>query len=167
MSPTPSRYRWCKLHVGVIKINWDAALAASTKTIRVGIIACDEKGSVVAALCTTVLFITDPSFAETFTACKAIEFYELQEFNRIILEGDTLSVVQALRTKEPSWLWYGQLIKDCRARLNNFQFWNVSHTRRETNEATYHLAKFAFHQSLYKIWERIYFNIIQNFILTE
>lgn len=56
--------------MGKVKLNWDASLDRGSKKMGVGVIARDERGLVVAFMCTTIPFITDPSIAEAVAAWK-------------------------------------------------------------------------------------------------
>lgn len=67
-SPLSSHHKWQTPLEGIIKINWDAALTTSSKQMGVGIIARDNTCNVVAAHCTTLPFIIDPSLAEAIAA---------------------------------------------------------------------------------------------------
>jgi hypothetical protein len=88
-------------------------------------------------------------------------------YQRIILEGDALEIVQALRNKDPSWSRYGQLIEDTKAKLNSLPFWTVSHVCRNANEPAHRLAQAAIHQSCEGVWLQNIPGFIQNLVLAE
>lgn len=71
---SPPRHCWQKPPKGVIKLNWDAALNEYAHMMGVGILAHDSGGYVVATMCTTIPFITDPTMAEATAAWKAVLF---------------------------------------------------------------------------------------------
>lgn len=133
----------------------------------VGVIAHDASGAVLATMCTTVPFITDPAIAEAMGVWKAAVLCCELRIQRAIFEGDSLEVVQALRREEPSWCHYGQLIADTRAKLHSLQYWSPVHVNREANEVSHCLAKAAFSQSLDCIWHGDYLVFIQNLVLAE
>ena len=54
----------------------------------------------------------------------------------VILEGDSLQVVQALRSMSQNWSPYGQIVDDARSVLYT-RSWTVSHVRREANSAAH------------------------------
>jgi hypothetical protein len=163
----PARSRWKKPPAGVLKVNWDAALDQSSNSMGVGVIALDEWGSVVASMCDIIPFITDPTIAEAVAASKAVVFCSEQCFQRIILEGDALEIVQGLRQEGPSWQRYGHLLEDSRARLNGLQFWQLNHVRRDANEVAHGLAKFALQQSHKLVWSGTCPNVVQASVLAE
>lgn len=80
----------------MIKFNWDAALNSMSKSMGVGVIAHDASGAVLATMCTTVPFITDPAIAEVMGVWKAAVLCCELRIQRAIFEGDSLEVVQAL-----------------------------------------------------------------------
>lgn len=110
--------KWRKPQAGVLKFNWDAALNRKTNRMGVGVVVRDEGGAVLAIKCTTVSSIGDPTIAEAVAAWKAVELCCELGAQRVILEGDALEVVQALRHEDPSWSRYSQLITDARIKLN-------------------------------------------------
>lgn len=65
--------------------------------MRVGVIARDEQGFVVASKCTIVTFITDPTIVEVVAIWKTAEFCRDLQSTWVIMEGDALKIVQALR----------------------------------------------------------------------
>lgn len=132
----PIQPKWRRPPDGVFKLNWDAALHRASHYMGLGIIVHDAEGLVLASKCSKYPFITDPTIA----AWKTAEFCHELGLQRVILEGDVLVIVQALRQKEPTWSSYGQLIEDTCALLNGLPFWMATHTRREANEAAHQLA---------------------------
>jgi hypothetical protein len=82
------------------------------------VVARDARGSVVVAMCKTIPSIMDPTTAEAMAAWHAVDFSCVQGFQRLILEGDALAIVQSLRQQEPSWTRYGQFIEDSHVLLN-------------------------------------------------
>ena len=53
----------------------------------------------------------------------------LMECNSVILEGDSIGVVQALGNDEVSYGRYSTLINDAKLLLHNVSRWNVCHVR--------------------------------------
>ena len=98
---------------------------------------------VLAAKCSTQSFITDPLNAETIAAWTAACFIRLKGFDKIILEGDSMGVVQNLIGEAQCWAQAGQLIDDTKRILGDCSSWQVHHVRREANTAADRLAKTA------------------------
>jgi hypothetical protein len=61
----------------------------------------------------------------------------------IVLEGDSLQVVNAINAGEPLWSHYGHLVEDTKTILRSMPNWKCCHVRREANGAAHNLAKAA------------------------
>lgn len=72
--PSHPQVRWKKPPVGVLRLNWDAALNKETKTMGVGAVIRNEGGGFVAALSKIVPFIIDPLLTETVDVWYAAQF---------------------------------------------------------------------------------------------
>jgi hypothetical protein len=117
--------------VGNIKINWDAALDGRKKLMGVGIVARDSTGRVMAAKCSILPYIRDPTVAKAISARRAIEFGRKMGFHSIELEGDAREVVLALGSPEECCRVYGNIIMRTRLLLGMFHYWRVGHAGRE------------------------------------
>jgi ribonuclease HI len=85
-------------------------------------------------------------------ARRAVEFcHEVGVFD-VILEGDSLLVVKAVKDKKPNWLPYGQIIDDIKRDLGSIRQWNIRHVKREANKAAHELSRFATRNSALNVW---------------
>jgi hypothetical protein len=84
---------WKAPPAGMIKCNWDAG-----RRMGVGIIFRTHEGEVMATECSTKPYITDPQTAEAVAAWTAANLVWQLELKDVSLEGDSLSVVQVLRS---------------------------------------------------------------------
>jgi hypothetical protein len=75
--------------------------------------------------------------------------------SHVHLEGDSLSVVAALKKNDPCRSSFGQLIEDTRSLFPKLHHCSIYHVKQETNFATYHLAKLATSQLLDNVWRGI------------
>jgi hypothetical protein len=82
--PGPGHVRWQKPPVGIMKINWDAALHKENKHMGVGVVIRDDKGDVVVALSKIVPYIMDPLTAETVVVWHVAEQLYLRSKGKII-----------------------------------------------------------------------------------
>jgi hypothetical protein len=85
--------------------------------------------------------VTNPATLEAIAAWKMADVYMLMGFQKVILEGDSLEVVQALQGDGSCWSKFGTLINDAKTILNNLQEWQIYHTKCLANTATHLLAK--------------------------
>jgi len=123
-----------------------------TKLMGMGIVARDSGGRFVAAMCAFLPYIKDPTTAEAIVARRAVEFGREMGFASIELEGDAREVVLALGRAEACEAVFGSIIMETRLLLQSFQFYSVSHIRREGNRAAHCLAKFAIAHKCHHVW---------------
>lgn len=71
-----------------------------------------------------------------------MEFGIFLGFRLVIVEGDALEIIQALRSSEVVLGKYGSLISDARNLLSSFGSYDFGHVRRKGNRVAYTLAKF-------------------------
>ena len=129
IQPSPMRTKWSNPPLGRLKANWDVALNSVVKRIGTGVIIQDDKGVVFAALSRSVEACPAPVIVEAMGALHAIEFCQDSGLLNIMLEGDSLQVVQAVNAKGEQWLRFGQIIDDIQVVLSLFQRWEVSHVK--------------------------------------
>jgi len=106
--------QWVKPNVGIVKINWDAALCSRKKIMGVGVVARDATGAVKATLCSYLPYVTDPFVAESLGARKALKFGWDMGFPSIVLEGDARDVVLGLRNPDVCRGSLQSVLLDCR-----------------------------------------------------
>jgi hypothetical protein len=71
------------------------------------------------------------------TVWKTVEFGRDIGIQHVIVKGDALKIVHALRHESCCWSLCGQFIDDVRTMLNSFQSKYVGYVNKETNEATH------------------------------
>jgi hypothetical protein len=94
----------------------------------------------------------DPVTAEALAARRAVEVSHMLGLRKIILEGEALQIVQALRLTDGGRCSYGLLIEDMQQLLWRFSEFLVQFIRRETNDAAHKLARLALSMGENKIW---------------
>jgi ribonuclease HI len=85
---------------------------------------------------------------EVTAALRAIKLSWELGFHRVVIEGDSLQVMQALNKDGRNWSRYGLLMEEARELLNCLQNWKVNHVRRNFNGAAHSLAKEALSRSV-------------------
>jgi ribonuclease HI len=158
---------WNKPPLGVVKLNWDAAVNVKEQKMGLGIIARDHTGQVLAVLVASRMYITDPTTAEALAAWKMAEVCVTMGFQQVHMEGDSLEVVQALSREDFTWGRYGPLINDAKLLLQHVQKWEVSHVRRTANEAAHTLAKLALTMSEERLWTEDFPSCVRNIVFDE
>jgi hypothetical protein len=67
----------------------------------------------------------DPVVVETIAALRATEYCRNRGFSNIILEGNSLQVVQSLAKTDFNWTQHGQIMEDIREIMRSFPDWLV------------------------------------------
>jgi ribonuclease HI len=137
---------WSRPPEGYLKCNWDASLDAERKIMGVGIIVRNHEGSVRAMKCMARPFINDPSTAEAIAAWAAVDMCGQLQFTKVVLEGDSMELVKALRNDDVCWNRYGHLIQDAQI-FQRLTEWKVVHVRRSANTEAHKPAKMALSSS--------------------
>lgn len=146
-----SHIRWKAPAYDTYKVNWDVSVKADSRRFGVGLIVRDFMGQVCAACCSVQEGCPEPTVAEAMGALTAVEFCRDLGFQKIVLEGDSKSVVQAVNGGTP-WCKFGQIMEDIHAILPGFRSWKAEHVRREANAAAHGLAKAAELNEIHKVW---------------
>jgi hypothetical protein len=82
------------------KINWDVTINFKNKRIGVGIVVWDCESQVIAAKCHSICVGQEPVIVEAQAALRAVEFSCDLELQSIILEGDSMQVVNVVKTND-------------------------------------------------------------------
>jgi ribonuclease HI len=122
--------RWMKPPIGVIKINWDAALEEQIGTVGLGAIAQDHEGRVLAMQCSTGKHIDTPTKAEMLVAWNAVILGVQLGVTYLELEGDAMEVVQGINSTRHCLGREGPVLNDIKTLLQNFNTWKVTHVNR-------------------------------------
>lgn len=105
-----------KSPLGLLKVNWDAALAKISKQMGVGVVVWDVDGRYV-ALATVIPHITDPTTGETLATWRPVMLCWDLGFTRFVMEGDSKTVVLAINETFPCFSSYGHILEAIQNRL--------------------------------------------------
>ncbi|MBA0661864.1 hypothetical protein Goklo_006097, partial [Gossypium klotzschianum] len=91
---------WRPPDYGIIKLNFDASFIQEKKLATTTVLARDYRGEIVGA--DTYLFeeVGDAFVTEARACEKALLFARMRSFRRLIVEGDSLSVIKNVKKKE-------------------------------------------------------------------
>ncbi|KAF5454797.1 hypothetical protein F2P56_024435 [Juglans regia] len=81
-----------------IKLNWDSVVDKANGVIGVRVAVRDSFGYTIATKKTNKLLFPDPLLAEAFGALKAVQFGVELGLSQVIVEGDSLQVINAMRS---------------------------------------------------------------------
>ncbi|XVF53229.1 hypothetical protein PTKIN_Ptkin05aG0083200 [Pterospermum kingtungense] len=78
------------------KVNFDGAFSVHEKKGGVGIIIRNSEGEVMGTLATSISLVTNHLLVKAIMGVKVLEFAKDMGFTKIILEGDSISVINRL-----------------------------------------------------------------------
>ncbi|XP_040996051.1 uncharacterized protein LOC121242225 [Juglans microcarpa x Juglans regia] len=142
--PTPDLGRssqWEAPPRGKLKLNWDVALEKNNCKVGVGAVIRDWEGTVKATMRKKHDLYPDPLLAEAYALLQATIFCKSLGWKEIILEGDSLQVVNFLKTGEVNDSYVGTMIRDTKSILNSFTSWTVRHILRAGNVVAHVLSR--------------------------
>ncbi|XP_042964700.1 uncharacterized protein LOC122298922 [Carya illinoinensis] len=116
----------------------------SQQLVGVGVILRDWKSKVLATFRMKQDLFPDPHMAEAFAALQAVNFCKSLGYQDIILEGDSLLVVEGLKSKSDDLNYTGLITADTKDILNTFNSWSTRHIVRSINVVAHALSKDAF-----------------------
>ena len=91
-------------------MNFDGAVFGELNKSSVGVVIRDNNGAVLASCSKKLSQAYKAKETETLAALKALMFTHELGFHRIILEGDTLGLIQALKSQEQNLSPLGLLV---------------------------------------------------------
>jgi hypothetical protein len=99
-------------------------------------------------------------------ALHTVEFCRNRSFTRIILEGDSLLVVQAINRNGGNWsTMHGNIIADIQEGFLGFRSWKTCHTKRGANSTAHILALSGCRHDVTHTWLRFIPDCIRDVIL--
>ena len=124
-----------------MKINFDGAVFGASNMSSIRVVIRDSNGAVLASCSQKIPQAYKAEEIEVLVALKALSFVFELGFRSVILEGDSLGLIQTLKSKECSLSPTGLLIEDVKVFANNFVTLLYSHIKRNDNRVAHSLAK--------------------------
>nr|POF01843.1 protein stay-green like, chloroplastic [Quercus suber] len=107
-----SHNRWLPPPVDMMKINFDGAVCSKNKRAGVGMVVRDTNSLVLASCTKPVHQPYKAAEVEPLAAAIALSFAVELGFRRVVLKGDSMQVIQALRENDQSLTPTGLLLED-------------------------------------------------------
>ena len=136
----------------ICKVNFDGANAEASRLSGVGVAIRDLEGAVLASCAEKFNQPFKAKDTEALAAMKALSFAHELGFQNIVLEGDALNLIQALKAQEQNLLPWGLLVEDVKEYGTKFRRVLYSHVKRNGNSVAYNLAKHALCISDFQVW---------------
>jgi ribonuclease HI len=145
---------WVPPPIGMVLINVDAALFASSRRMGAGVVIRDHNGVCVAACSDSYQEVTIPELAEAMAMRRSLIFAKYESLDHVSLATDCLSMVQRINADEMDRSICGPVVQDIKHLIATFSTCSVVHVRRELNAAAHLLARFS-EFSLSSVWRGV------------
>ena len=135
--------RWRAPQAGFVKVNFDGAVFGELNMSCIGVVIRDNNGAVLASCSEKMFQAYKAEETEALAARKALMFAHELGFQSVILEGDALGLIQALKSQEQNVCPLSLLVEDVKVYSNHFRRVLYSHIKRNGNSIAHSLAKHA------------------------
>ncbi|XP_065619863.1 uncharacterized protein LOC136063423 [Quercus suber] len=107
----------------------------------VGVVIRDNNGAVLVSCSEKLHQAYKLDEVEALAALKAASLARELGFRNVILEGDSLCLIKALKSAEDSFSPTGLLVDNVKRFASSFERWMYSHVKRNGNSVAHSLAK--------------------------
>ena len=126
-----------------MKIYFDGVVFSSDNRFSIGVVIRNSLGLFIASCSQSLPQAYSNDEVGALAAAKAFSFAAEIGITKVVLEADSLTIIEALSTDLRSLSSFGPLIDDAKFSSLNFDQLLYSHVRRECNFAAHSLARFA------------------------
>lgn len=153
---------WLPPPLDWIKINFDVAVR---ETFTVCAVVGRDSDGFVKGLLTKQIFCTSPARGEAEALVLALELCELLSVNSVILESDSMDVINSLKSPSEDCPWtITDYISLYRSKLNLLIAWDIMHIHRSANFAAHNLAKWSASSFVFGL---LSLNMLPQFVLSD
>lgn len=133
--------RWTRPAEGIYKVNFDATLFEGSGCAGIGVAIRDSSRAIIAALSQKIPLPYSVELAEALVAHRAVVFAQEMSIFKVLIEGDCLRVISALKVPAGCHTLYGNIVEDTHRLASQFQICSFSHVRRRGNMLAHALAR--------------------------
>ena len=132
-SPPPVMQQWCPPELEHVKLNFDAVVFNSINMAGIGVIARNWNGAVIEAMSMPIPLSQTVNEMEALVCRKAVQFAKDLGLQKVVIEGDSLVVINALSQGPDCLSSFGNVIDDILVLADDFQFCVFNHVKRLCN----------------------------------
>lgn len=143
--------KWTKPSPGFLKLNTDAALDKSKGKMGFGWVLRDEHGTFVAASCMPKDGLCAPKEAEAMAIREALSWLKNNNYSRVKIESDALTVIQSLKS-EIFNSSFDLILLDVKDLLCHLDDVFIAHIKRSANGVAHLLARYSTSNADRKDW---------------
>lgn len=146
------RLPWSPPPEGMYKVNFNGALIMSNMRAGAGVTMRNALGEFMAGSSLPIDCVLSSDHAEACAALHGLDVALSIGLSSVVLEGDSLRIVQALNSGKEDFSVIGNIIADIRRKACCFEHFSVRHVRREANGAAHCAAKRALGLGEVEVW---------------
>nr|POF21395.1 hypothetical protein CFP56_38565 [Quercus suber] len=98
---------WRALQVGFVKVNFGGAIFSDSRLSSIGVVIRDSNGAVLASCAEKIGQAYKAEETKALAALKTLTFAHELGFQNVVLEGDALGLIQALKLQEQNLYPWG------------------------------------------------------------
>nr|POE53100.1 putative ribonuclease h protein [Quercus suber] len=141
---TARSVRWKPPPPGLVKVNFDGALFSTQSSAGLGLVVWDSTGLVLAALSQEIPLPTSIETVEVIAARRALLFAKELGFERVMIEGDSEIIINAIREQTLLASDLGHILEDIHVLSSSFCSISFHHIKRLGNCVAHRLARRSF-----------------------
>ena len=142
-SSPPGKLSWSPPNPGWYKINADGAIFGDIGCSGMGVVIRNENGQLMDSICKKMLLPLGALESEAKVVEEGIHLAWDLGLKDVIVESDSLSMVNVLRGLGPTPSSTRKVSEDIEMTLRQFRLWKTSHINRGSNRAAHLLAQYA------------------------
>ena len=123
-----------------------------TNEARIGFIIRNHKGEVMASMCHKIHYPHSVEAMEAYAARSAAQLAINLGFKEVDIEGDSITIVNALLNSAPCCTLYGHLVNDTKNAAHSFLSVQFLHVKRDGNLVAHSLTKRARFSKPFEVW---------------
>ena len=123
------------------KVNFDGALFQADNCAGIGVVIRNGDGQVMASRSQNIPLPSTVIEVEALAARRALILAQETGFTRVVLEGDSQILINALKTGLHTLAHFRHIVQDIRYLAPSFSDVRYSHVCRQCNTVTYSLAR--------------------------
>ena len=144
--------QWSLPPPNCLKLNFDGAIFPELGKAGLGVVVHDCQGNVIASVLKQTPLPFSSDIVEAMAVARALVFAQELGITEFVLEGDSVVVINSLRSKEASFSSFGHLLELAKSMLGSSTCINLSYVRRSGNKIAYNLARHARNVKGLSVW---------------
>ncbi|KAL4317824.1 hypothetical protein GQ457_18G004580 [Hibiscus cannabinus] len=141
LGPPIHHAKWFAPPGDVIKVDFDSAFSLQTRQSVSGVICRDSEGMVLAACSFPHARISDAFMVEALSCYKAVQFAQEIGFSKVLVEGDSRTVVQKCQADSSDLSLISPVVADIKALVGSFIDVSFGFVPKMANMAAHTLAQ--------------------------